>query len=43
MTASNKDISKTNQGLVKDESKNINDNSNIVLTMSDTDKGWAYK
>jgi hypothetical protein len=38
-----KDISKTNQGLIKDESKNINDNSNIVLTMSDTDKGWAYE
>lgn len=38
-----KDISKTNQGLIKDESKNINDNSNIVLTMSDTDRRWAYE
>jgi len=38
-----KDISKTNQGRIKDQSKNINDNSNIVLTMSDTDKRLAYE
>jgi hypothetical protein len=36
-----KDISKTNQGRIKDQSKNINDNSNIVLTMSDTDRRWV--
>ena len=36
-----KDISRTHQGRIKDQSKNINDNSNIVLTMSDTDRRWA--
>lgn len=38
-----KDKSKTNQGHIKDASKNINDNSNTVLTMFDEGWDWDYE
>ena len=37
------DTSKTTLRQIQDVSKNINDNPNTVLTMSDTDRRWAYE